>query len=170
MYKLAKAAEEAFQKLNLRKMALLEAGLDELGEWPERKLGRPLRFRNTKHVGEVDVACLFTDEVEAEIWASIEMAEDFPSSCTFYVRGAVNRAGLPMVMIDPRRQPKTNQTEDDAGRARMEEETQLRERIRIRALVWPAASVVWTLGLFLRICRSARRERQRRRHRPPLRW
>ena len=62
-------------------------------------------------------------------------------------RGAVNRANFPMVVIDPRRQPKTDQTEDDAGRARLEEEeVQLRERIRVGAVEWPAPAVAWTLG------------------------
>ena len=105
-----------------------------------------MRLRNTKQVGEFDVSCLFPEGVEAEIWASLDMAEDLPSSCTFYGGGAVNRANLPMVVFDPRRQPKTSQTEDDAGKARMEEETQLRERIRVGAVEWPAPTVASTMG------------------------
>ena len=50
-YKLAKTAEEFFQNLHLSKMALVEAGLDELGDWPEIEWGRPLRLRSTKQVG-----------------------------------------------------------------------------------------------------------------------
>ena len=60
-YKLSRTAEENFENLHLSKMALVEAGLDEF-----------------------DVACLFPDGVEAEIWAGIDMAEDLPSSCKFY--------------------------------------------------------------------------------------
>ena len=145
-YRLAGLGEEAFQNLCLSKIALVEAGLGALGGSSEINWDRPLRLRHTKQVGEFDVACLFSDGVEAEIWAGIDMAEDLPSSCTFYFGGAVNRMSLPAVIIDPRRQPKSNQTEDDAGRARVEEEeVQLRERIRIGAVEWPAPSSKQTL-------------------------
>ena len=52
-YRLAGLAEEAFQNLCLSKMALVEAGLDALGEWPEINWDRPLRLRHTKQAGSL---------------------------------------------------------------------------------------------------------------------
>ena len=128
-------------------MTLVEAGLDTLGDWSEINWNRPLRLRQTKQVGEFDVASLFIDGVEAQIWVGFDMAEDLPSSSTFYFGGAVKIMSLPAVIIDPRRQPKTIQVEDKAGRARMEEEeVQLQERIRVGAVEWPARGGIQTLA------------------------
>ena len=57
-------------------MARVEEGLDELGDWPELEQGRPMRIRTPTQLGDFDVACLFTNGAEAEIWAGIDMEED----------------------------------------------------------------------------------------------
>ena len=106
----------------LGKMALLEAGLDGLADWAKVDVGRPIRLRTTKQVGDFDAAFLFTEGEEAQIWDGIDMAQYMPSSCTFYFGWSINKANFPIVLIDPRRQPKTDQVEGEAGRGRMEKE------------------------------------------------
>ena len=63
-----------------------------------------MRLRG-QDVGDYDLACLFTDGVEQEIWAATDMAEDLPSSCVCYLCGGVDRKNLPPVIVDLPRQP-----------------------------------------------------------------
>ena len=71
-----------------------------------------MRLRG-QDVGNYDLACLFTDGVEQEIWAAIDMAEDLPSSCVCYLGGSVDRKKLPPVIVDLRRQPAWDQEPEE---------------------------------------------------------
>ena len=51
------------------------------------------------------------------------MAEDLPSSCTYYLDGGLNRKNLPPLLVDQRLQPLT-ETEPDEERNKWELEQQ----------------------------------------------
>ena len=146
-YKLAMTAAEAYENLDMDKMAMGEAGIKELGELQAATPAKPIRICIAAHLGDDDVPYLFTERVEAEIWGGIDMAEDLPSFCTLNNGGAVNNLNLPQLVIDPRPQSESYQEEDEARMGKREEEqVQYRDRIAQRALHWPEPDGAWTLG------------------------
>ena len=109
----------------------------------EQAQRRPMRLRGTD-VGDFDVACLFTDGNEREIWAAIDMAEDLPASCVHYLGGGVNRRNLPTVIIDPRRQPLTDVAPDELEKWKWEEEQrQLDTEVAKNTMHWPIVQPHW---------------------------
>ena len=96
-------------------------------------------------VGDFDVACLFTDGNEWEIWAAIDMTEDLPASCVHYLGGGVHRRNLSTVIIDPRRQPLTEVAPDEVEKVKWEEEQrQLEAEVSKNTMHWPIVQVQWT--------------------------
>ena len=91
-YKLAKLANDQFESLSFGKLPMFYTEVGKLGKI--QGTPRPMRLRG-QDVGDYDLACLFTDGVEQEIWAATDMAEDLPSSCVFYLGGGVDRKNLP---------------------------------------------------------------------------
>ena len=103
-YKLAKLANEQIQNVCKAKFDHLYTAMDFTPREPVKQ--KPLRLRGADW-GDFDLARLFVVWKEGEICAAIDMAEDLPSSCLHYLGGGVDRSRLPPIIIDPRRQPLT---------------------------------------------------------------
>ena len=95
-------------------------------------------------MGDYDLPFLLTGGVE-KICAAIDLAEDLPSSCIYYLGGGVNRQNLPPVIVDQRRQPLTAKKPDDEERNKWDtEQHYLQEDVAKNAVHWPMAVAVWT--------------------------
>ena len=141
-YKIAKLANEQFENLSLTKLPML---YDEVGKL-EKISGapRPMRLKG-QDVGDYDLACLFTDGVEQEIWAAIEMAEDLPSSCVYYLGGGVDRKNLPPEIVDLRRQPASEPEPEEEERTKWDiEQRELQAAVVKNAVHWPMTVAAWT--------------------------
>ena len=79
-YQLAKLTTEQFWNFCKSKMVTLYAAVYALPKEPGKR--KQMRLRGTD-TADFDVAWIFTDGNEREIWAAFYMPEDLPSSCLY---------------------------------------------------------------------------------------
>ena len=73
------------------------------------------------------------------------MAEDLPSSCVYYLGGGVDRKNLPPVIVDLRRQPKSESEPDEAERNKWDvEQRELQAAVVKNSAHWPMSLTAWT--------------------------
>ena len=128
-----------------------------LAVWPDLEQVTPMRIRTPTQVGDFEMVYLFSDWVEAQIWAGINKAEELTPSGTFSNGGPVNRANLPSVMFVSLRQPKADNEKDEECQG---ENWRGRGAVvaanRERGLLGPAPEGIWTLRPSVCLSRLAR--------------
>ena len=115
-----------------------------------------------KDVAEYELAWLLTGGIQKEIWAAIDMAEDLPSSCVYYLGGGVSRQNMPPVIVDQSRQPLTEKEPDDEESNKLDiEQHELQDDVARNAVHWPMAVAVWSPPASLQpLCAAAQVERR----------